>query len=298
MNSKDKRKAVILQSASMLIFSTTGIFRRFVPMPSSLLAFCRGLLGAAFITIFRSVAGNGLSEKMNKRQFLWAVATGSLMGINWIMLFEAFHYTTVSVATLCNYMQPTIVTLLSPILFKEKLTGRKLTCALISVMGMVLVSGVITGDTLPETNALGIAFGLGSAVFYSSVAIMNKLKPEGDVFIKSQVQLISASLFVLPYVLLSGAFGEVELFTFKAVVCFLFIGLFNTGVAYVLYFSSIAKLEAQTIAALSYVDPVSALFLAIIFLNEPLRLSCIAGAVMILSATALSQNLLISSKTS
>ena len=113
--------------------------------PSAFLAFSRGILGGLFLLAFLKLKRRKQAEKLPVQTVLWLAVSGAVMGVNWILLFEAYNYTTVAVATLCYYMQPTIVVLLSPVLFKERLTLRKGACAAVAVIGMVLVSGVIGG---------------------------------------------------------------------------------------------------------------------------------------------------------
>ena len=62
-------------------------------------------------------------------------------------------------------MQPTIVMLLSPLIFREKLTARKAVCAAVAILGMVLVSGVVSGNGAPGGSFRGVLLGLGAAVF-------------------------------------------------------------------------------------------------------------------------------------
>ncbi|MFR6425903.1 MAG: EamA family transporter [Oscillospiraceae bacterium] len=57
------------------------------------------------------------------KKSLWLLlASGAAMGINWMLLFEAYQYTTISLATLSYYLAPVIVTALCPLLFHEKMT--------------------------------------------------------------------------------------------------------------------------------------------------------------------------------
>lgn len=310
MNTKSNRPGSLLMLASsMLIFGTIGIFRRYIPLSSGLLAFSRGVIGAAFLGLFmkcrqvwkkgkeggsgRSREGAGAEDRRETRQqagrktpgriLFLLVVSGALIGINWILLFEAYNYTTVATATLCYYMQPTIVILLSPLFFRERLTAKKLVCAFLAVLGMFLVSGA-AGQGLPQGNALlGILYGLGAAALYAAVVIMNKCIRGVDPYLKTILQLASASICIVPYLAVTGQFSHVELDRFS-VLMLLIVGLVHTGIAYTLYFGSTDGLKAQTIALFSYIDPVSALFFSLIFLHEPMGAAGLAGAVLILGA--------------
>lgn len=141
---KENRKAYASLCSAMLIFGTIAIFRRNIPFSSGLLAFSRGLLGGVFLLIFVAVKHHRM-EKVEKKQLALLILSGAIIGVDWILLFEAYNCTTVAVATMCFYMQPTIVILLSPVLFREKLSVKKGLCALAAILGMVFVSGVAEG---------------------------------------------------------------------------------------------------------------------------------------------------------
>lgn len=278
----------LLFTASMLIFGTIGIFRRSIPLPSPMLACFRGITGALFLLAVIFLRKRSLRFHVSPSQAGWLALTGALIGFNWMLLFEAYNYTTVATATLCYYMQPTIVILLSPVFFREKLTLRKALCALIAVAGMVLVSGII-GDTAQGSgNTRGILLGLGAAALYASVIILNKRLPGIDPYEKTVIQLSAAGLVMIPYLLFTREFSFTGL-DGMGLLCLVIVGLVHTGIAYAIYFSSMDKLKAQTVAILSYIDPITALLLSALFLREPMGLTGIIGTVMILGATAASE---------
>lgn len=284
----NERKSVMMNIVSMLIFGTIGIFRRYIPVSSAFLAFSRGILGGLFLLIFISLFHRTSKGKMALKTIIWLVISGAVMGVNWMLLFEAYNHTTVAIATLCYYMQPTIVVLLSPIIFKERLKLKECVCAIIAILGMVLVSGVIGGDSSGTGNMSGILFGLGAAVFYSIVIIINKIIRGIDPYQKTVIQLFSAGMVMIPYILVKGGFYGVRL-DLTAIILLLILGLVHTGIAYVLYFGSIDGLRAQSVAILSYIDPVSALLFSAFFLKEPLNSVGIMGAIMIIGSAVISE---------
>ncbi len=281
------RGPVIMLVTSMLIFGTIGVFRRYLPVSSAFLAFSRGILGGLCILAFTRLRKKG-REPIPRRALPGLVVSGALIGVNWMLLFEAYNHTTVAVATLCYYMEPTIVMLLSPLIFRERLTVRKSVCAAVAVAGMVLVSGVI-GDRGSRGGSLrGVLLGLGAAVFYSAVVIMNKKIRGIDAYRKTTVQLLSAGLVMVPYLFLTGGFSTDGL-TPAALILMLVVGILHTGIAYVLYFGSMDGLRVQSVALLSYIDPVSALLFSAFLLREPLSLLNIIGAVMIIGSAVISE---------
>ena len=284
-NHPDDRRSLLMLISSMLIFGTIGLFRRLLPLSSGFLAFSRGIAGGLFLLLFMKLGKQDPGERMPARARILLAVSGAVMGINWILLFEAYTHTTVAVATLCYYMQPTIVMLLSPLLFREKLTLRKAVCAAAAVAGMVLVSGVTGGGAPGAGNFKGILLGLCAALCYSAVIILNKKIPGVDLYRKTTLQLFSAGLVMVPYLFLTSGFpaGGFSLST----ACILFIVCFvHTGIAYLLYFGSMDGLKVQSVALLSYIDPVSALLFAALFLREPMSLQGIIGAVLIIGSAA------------
>ena len=274
--------------SSMLIFGTIGVFRRYIPLPSAFLAFTRGIIGGLCILLLMRLGKKGEREPLARRDLLMLVVSGALIGFNWMLLFEAYNHTTVAVATLCYYMAPTIVILLSPIIFRERLTVKKAVCAAVAVAGMVLVSGVPGESGAPEVSVPGILLGLGAAAIYAAVMIMNKKIKGVDTWQKTSVQLLSAGLAMVPYLLLTGGFST-EGFSVSAAVLLLVVGIVHTGIAYALYFGSMDGLRVQTVAILSYIDPVSALLFSAFLLREPLSPLNILGAIMIIGSALVSE---------
>ncbi len=273
---------------AMLIFGTIGIFRRYLPVSSPLLAFWRGISGALFLALTALFRGKKLLKGMDSHSMLCYAGLGALIGLNWMMLFEAYNYTSVATATLCYYMQPAVIILASPAVFGEKLTSRKLICAAVSFLGMALVSGIPESGLPGPAEARGILCGLGAALLYAFVVILNKKLPPADAYDKTVIQLFSAALILVPYLLagedMSGVSSE-PLF----ICMMLIVGFVHTGLAYVLYFGSMEGMSAQSIALLGYLDPVTALILSALILKEAMSPSAVLGAVMILSAALISE---------
>ncbi len=284
MNVKNNyNKSYIMLISSMLIVGTIGIFRRFIPLSSALLAFFRGVIGAAFLGAFLILKNRAGRQRIAGKKLVGLILNGAFIGINWILLFEAYNYTTVAKATLCYYMEPTIVLLLSPLVFKERLSLKKGICALTALVGMVLISGVIGMENFQGHDMRGVLLALGAACFYALVVIINKKIGEVDAYEKTTIQLFSAAIALLPYLLITGSFLNIQ-FDFKMIVLLLIVGILHTGIAYVLYFGSMSGLKAQTISALSYIDPVVAFAVSTLILREPITVAAVMGAVLIIGA--------------
>ena len=173
-------------------------------------------------------------------------------------------------------------------MFKEKLTGLKTICAVIATAGMILVSGVTDGESLRTGNLQGVFQGLGAAACYAAVIILNKKISGADAYQKTTIQLLSAGAVMLPYLFLNEGFGGIR-FSPSSIILLLVVGIVHTGFAYVLYFESMERMRAQSVAMLSYIDPVTALLISGVILREPVRIGGIIGAVMIIGSAIASE---------
>ena len=288
MQQKSKKTSLLMLILSMVIFGTIGIFRRYIPWSSGMLAFSRGLLGTIFLTAFVKIRGRKIRHQIGAKKLIRLIISGAVMGFNWILLFEAYHYTTVSVATLCYYMQPVILILLSPLILKEKLLMKKLVCAGIAIVGMVLVSGVFESGQQGPDQMKGIFLGLAAAALYATVILLNKTTGNVDPYEKTIIQLASSAAVMIPYLLITEDFTQIT-FDLTTVLLVLAVGLVHTGFAYAMYFGCMEGLKAQTLAIFSYIDPITALILSGLILQEALSPAGITGAVLILGAAAASE---------
>ena len=282
---KDDFKSLLLLLGSMAIFGGIGLVRRLIPLPSSVIAMARGLIGGAATFLYFRARGGKLSLRALGKEGPWLVLSGALLGFNWILLFEAYRYTSVAVATLCYYMAPMLVVLVSPILFHERITVKKGICVAVALCGMALVSGVGRGGGVKDVR--GVLFGLAAAVLYASIVLTNKKLTRTDGLSRTILQLLTAGVVLIPYVLLTERVGTLEL-SGSTLLWLLAAGLIFTALTYTMYFSAIPGLRAQTAALGSYVDPVVAVLVSALFLHEPMTAAEWIGAVLILGATAIS----------
>lgn len=280
---KQSFKARLGLIVTMVIFGSIGIFRRYIPLPSGMIGACRGLMGMAFLLVLALVCKRRPSLKDIRASLVPLLLSGTAMGFNWILLFEAYRYTSVATATLCYYMAPIFVILASPIVLHERLTLRKVLCVLAAVAGVALVSGVSEAGSLT-----GILLGLGAAVLYACVILLNKRLGSVSTNDRTIVQLGTAGAVLVPYTLLAESLAGVTM-DGMGLVMLLIVGAVHTGFAYWLYFGSMKALPAQTVALYSYIDPIVAILLSALILGEALTPLGVVGAVLVLGATLVSE---------
>lgn len=273
---------------AMTIFGTIGIFRKYIPLSSGIVAWVRGVLGVAYLLTFIKIKKIPMDKQAIKKHLKILLISGGFIGLNWVLLFESYRYTSVAVATLCYYMAPIFVMIASPFLLKEKLSAKKVICVAVALVGMVFVSGVLDGGISDVSELKGILFGLGAAALYASVVMMNQKLRQVPTYDKTIMQLGAASAVLIPYILLAEDLSAVAL-TPLIVVMLLIVGIVHTGISYALYFGSMNELKAQTVALFSYIDPIAAIILSALFLKEPMTVLGIIGAVLVLGATMISE---------
>ncbi|NFI07585.1 EamA/RhaT family transporter [Clostridium botulinum] len=267
---------------SMLIVGSIGLFVRSIPFSSAQIALVRGILGCAFVLVFSLMSGQKISGKNIKANLWILIASGIALSVNWILLFQAYKYTTISNATICYYFAPVLVMILSPLILKEPLNVLKVLCIVAALVGLACIAGV--SKKAGANDFVGILYGLGSAVLYATVIFLNKCLKDIKGIESSIVQLGVSAISLLAYVLMSEGFKLDEM-TVTPIVLLLIVGVIHTGVVYLLYFSSMRELSAQSVASLSYIDPVVAILLASIFLHEKMTIVQIIGGILILGAT-------------
>ena len=278
-----KKSARMMLVISMAIFGTLAPFVRRISVASGELALYRAVMAAVLIGGYLLVTKQKIDLRSIKKELALLVVSGMAMGMNWILLFEAYRYTTVSVATLSYYFAPVIVTLAAPVLFKEKLTKKQILCFVMSTLGLVLVIGV-SGFGQGSSDLTGILFGLGAAVLYATVILLNKFIKGVAGIQRTFLQFLAAILILIPYV---ASTSGVTLGGMDAAgwACLLVVGLIHTGIAYCLYFSALKEIPGQEAAILSYIDPLVAVVISVTVLGEGISLAQIVGGALILGFT-------------
>ena len=268
--------ATLKNITAMLIFGSIGLFVRNIELASSQIALVRGFVGA-FILFIAMVF---LHKKINRNALIknlrYLLIAGVAIGFNWIFLFQAYNYTTIATATLTYYLAPTFVVLLSPFILKESL----------SLLGMALVAGIFNDNQSGVNDFIGVLYGISAALFYAIVVLANKFFKDISAIDSSIAQLLLASIILLPYVIYQGNSWSMSGFSLLSLVI---LGIIHTGIAYLLYFSSLQELPAQKVAIFSYLDPVTAIILSTVLLAEPMSISQWIGAVLILGSLLVSE---------
>lgn len=267
--------------AALLLFGSNGIVASYILLSSYEIVFLRTLIGSLFLLAVFVITKGKFRGLQNKQHLADLIISGAAMGASWMFLYEAYRQIGVSLATLAYYCGPVMVMALAPLIFKEKTTPAKMVGFLAALIGMFLVNR----HTLLQSGfSWGMFYGVMAAVMYTFMVIFNKMA-------------VSITGFENPVWQLGVSFVTVAIFTaikqgivipIPAASLFpvLLLGIVNTGIGCYLYFSSIQRLPAQSVAIIGYLEPLSALIFSAAILQERLSWGQVVGAALILGGAA------------
>lgn len=267
---------------AMIIYGTSGCFSKFIDFPAGLMVFSRAIIGIAILLLYLLIRRKKLNFEAIKKNLLWLALGGLSVGGNWICLFRSFDYVSVSISSLCNYLAPALFIGVAVIVFKEKLSLSKVLCVIVALFGMVLVSGVLNENN--TVNTKGIILGICASLFYVGILLFNKLLKDIDAIDKVVIELAFAGLVMGPYGFMTCDYSSIN-FELTNIILLLILGVFHTGIAYILYFGPMEVLTSQELAIFSYFEPVVAVILSYFVLKEELSIFGWIGGGLILVST-------------
>lgn len=277
----ESMKAKLSYILAMAAFGTIGLFVRNIALSSGEIALYRAVIALVVLYGYQLIKGQPVRLRGLGRDALLLFLSGAAMGFNWILLFTAYRYTSVSIATLSYYFAPVIVTLGSAILFHERLTTMQIICFLFSMFGLMLITGAVSGG---GNDLIGILFGLGAAALYATVVLLNKFIQKVSGLDRTILQFAAAAIVLVPYVAATSGFHLLSAGR-SGILNLSIVGVIHTGVMYCLFFSALKQLPGQEAAILSYIDPLVAVIVSVLLLSEPLTAMQLAGGIILLAGT-------------
>lgn len=285
--SKNRALSLTKLILSMAIFSTIGAVVRGVSFNSGFSAMVRGFIGAGFIVLYMLLTKKKIDFQGIRKNLLTLVLSGAFIGVNWLLLFESYRFTTIATATVCYNIAPVFVIILTPFVLRAKVPLKKWICVILAFVGIILVSDVFSFGK-GEAPIVGVLLSLSAAFFYSCVTLINKKVCGISSYDITVVQLIAASAVIAPYALFVEEITP-EMFNPQSILLLLLMSVVHTGFAYVLYFSSVRELSSDTVAVFTYIDPIGAVLISVFLFNERMSPLGIVGAVIIFLAVFFSE---------
>ncbi|MFZ5816075.1 MAG: DMT family transporter [Bacillota bacterium] len=282
--------------ASMLIWGSVGVFARKAGQDPLVTVTYRVLIGALALGLLQLLQrflggvrppllppGSGRAGRLALLLF-----SGLALAANWLFFFKAVATTTVSNAVLSYYAAPVMVALAAPLLLKERLEFKTVVATGLAVGGIFLML-YQPGQALSGSDVAGIGYGLTAAAFYATVTITGRWLSGVQATQLVLVQTLVASAVLLPVVLLSPELSAAMWSAPAGAIGLLaVIGVVHTALALVLYFYGLRHAKVQYVGVLAYLDPVSAILFALLFLGErPTAVSLLGGALVLLGSAVL-----------
>ena len=244
-------------------------------MSAPVLVFFRLAFGTASVVAIWAVRGRLKELKLVERRGLVVVA-GVILALHWVAFFEAYKRLSVASTILIVYVGPVLIAAAAPFVLAERLQRRTLYALGLSVAGIALIAA----PSSAPGNALGyVAAGIAAVLFAAVVLILKKVAPFNPPEAIVVWQLGIAALVVSPA--LAGASGHQIV---RAMPGLLTLGVLHTGLIGILYVAALAKLPAQQVSILVYLEPVTAVLWAWAVLGESPSLATVAGGVSIVAA--------------
>lgn len=265
---------------TMCVYGTIGFTLHFINIPSQVVVFVRAIIATLMVYLIIRLKGNRLNRVAIRKNLKWLVLSGFCLGMNWIFLFQAYLATTVAFASLTNYMAPVGMIILAPIVVKEKLNPKKVLCAALAVVGLVLASGILTGGA-QGVNARGGALAFAAACGFGGMVLCNKKFKDIDDFNQIFVQLAVITLVVFPFAV-QADLSTILHADVRSIILLLILSFVHTGLAYIVYFSALRHMKVQSIAVLGYIEPAVAVLCSALLLHEALSILGWLGAFLII----------------
>lgn len=279
------KSAQVKLLSAMALWGTMSLFVKNIELAPSTLALARAIIAVITLFILRAILRQKIDWQACRKDWVGLLISGAALGLNWTMLFSAYNYVSVSVATLCYYFAPTLIILFCAIFFHEKMTQKQWLCFLISTLGLILIINV---NSSGNDMLKGIFFGLCAAIFYAVIMLANKTIHHVGGIDRTLIQLMISILFLFPYCFMTSSLTFTSL-SLHSIINILILGIVYTAFAYTLFFSAISELPGQKAAIMTYIDPLVAVLTSALILHETILPMQILGGILVIGSAIISE---------
>ena len=284
---RNKYTAAIL--AAGCLWGFMGLFRRYmgeVGFSASDLIVLR--CGIAALCFGLTLLFTGRGQFWIRLRDCWCFLGSGIVSLLFFTFcyFQAMNYMSLSAAAILLYTAPAIVTLLSALLFRERLTGTKMLAVVLAFLGCALVSGLGAGDM--ALSAVGILYGLGAGFGYAMYSIFARYALERG-YSSNTINFYSCLLAAIGAALIWGVDGVFESVTASTQNLGLALGagVLTCFLPYLLYTYGLTGMETGRASIMASVEPVVATLVGAVVFRESMSVLSYAGVVLVLSAVVL-----------
>lgn len=264
----------------MIIWGSLGVFTRSIPLSALSLAFLRAFIALPVLFLVMKMKK---AERVKLQLLKPYMISGILLGFGWLTLFYGFKHTSIASAVMIYNMCPVYVMIAAPLILKETISKIQIGVILISFLGLFL----IVGHNLSEGyGSMGLVLSAVSGILYAAIVLINRsIKVRADNQTATFVQILTAMIVLLPFVIFEGNILSVVSLDKLAIFYTILLGILHTGIAYTMFFSLYEHMKSVEIVSYSYLEPLFGILFSVIFLGETLTLPQMIGGVMILGST-------------
>lgn len=266
---------------AMVLSGTIGLIVVESQQPLHLIVFYRCLIGGVVMVAWLTVTRGW--KPLQHSDWLWLLLCSVALMVNWLSLFSAYRYSSISVATVVYHTQPFMLLALAVLLQGERLQRERLPWVVLAFAGVVLIAELHRADT-GRATWLGVALACLAAFLYAGVVLMTRrLKhlPPAQI---ATVQMAIGMIVLLPFVA-----PELGPMPARGAAAVLTLGLVHTAFMYTIMYAAFQSLPAQSLATLSYIYPVVALQVDLFFYDVKLGAAQWLGMAAIVLAVVADQ---------
>ncbi len=266
-----------------MIYGTIGLLLQYVNASSEFVVLCRGTIGSLFIMLVLFIKKEKIDLVSVKKNLKYLIASGVCLGLNWVFLFAGYKR-ALAITSLVNYTAPIMVVVITSLISKEKLNKIVIAFIATSFIGVVLISGIFNNTGI---DVYCLVCGFAAALAFVGLVLLNRKFKDIKPLDKTVIQLAFSALTVLPYVIINNGFPKS--LDSVSILIIAVLGIVHTGIAYILYFSSVGVLPVQKVAILGYIEPALTVMIGILILNEDASIFSVLGAVLIILSAVCSE---------
>lgn len=287
-----KQLLYLMPIISGAMWGSAGIFVRKLTeqgMNSYTVVSVRVILAVLILAVWLGIYDRNLLKI--KLKDLWIFVAGGVVGMFGLNICYNFAISelSLSLAAVLLSLSPVFVLFMAAILFKEKITSKKVICMTIAIAGCVLASGVLESASTMRWSVKGIIVGIIGAFFYGLYGIISKTAMERGyhAFTTTFYCLFMVMLVVIPLTNWKLVTNVVVANPIKMSVFLVIHSLCTSVLPYILYTFSIRYIDAGMASILASGEPVAAMIFGVIFFSEIPTVLSVVGIVLVIVALGL-----------
>lgn len=271
---KNKNIGLISVHSAVLLFGLSGLFAKFINLPSITITLGRVFFSSIFLFLFLGINKTSINLK-NKKDYLLLAVSGCILAVHWWSFLQSIQVSTVAIGTISFSSFPLFVTLIDPFFSKERLKFRNLACSLIMLLGIAVM---VESWSLGNSATLGVMWGLLSAVTYGILSLINKrFSCEYSPFVISFYEQSAAFIFLLP-----SLFIFMPKVWLKDLSLLCLLGVVFTGISHSLFIKGLKFIKPQTAGIISGLEPIYSIAFAFLVFGEIPGIREVMGGIIIL----------------